>query len=134
MARFNCFNFVYSSSATVYGVPEKIPIPESTRLSPESVYGRTKYMTELIIKDICDSNPAWRAISLRYFNPAGAHPSGLIGESPVGRPGNLLPLLSAIAAGRFSSEPLKINGNDYPTEDGACIRDYIHVRTSNHLL
>ena len=81
-------------------------------------------MAELIIKDVCDSQPfAWRAIALRYFNPAGAHPSGLIGESPVGRPGNLLPLLAAIAAGRYSSEPLKVNGNDFPTPDGCCVRD-----------
>jgi len=125
--RYQIYNFVYSSSATVYGAPKTIPIPESTLLAPESVYGRTKMMSELIIKDVCDSAPEkWRAISLRYFNPAGAHPSGLIGEDPVGKPGNLLPLLAQMAVGKIPAD-LKVNGNDYPTRDGACIRDYIHV-------
>ncbi|KAH9815989.1 hypothetical protein DFH28DRAFT_1082201 [Melampsora americana] len=127
MNQNECYNLVYSSSATVYGAPDTIPIPESSPLTPESVYGRTKMMSELIIKDLCDSQPKrWRAISLRYFNPAGAHPSGLIGEDPVGKPGNLLPLLAQMAVGKIPHD-LKINGNDYPTRDGACIRDYIHV-------
>ncbi|KAG0150343.1 hypothetical protein CROQUDRAFT_668642 [Cronartium quercuum f. sp. fusiforme G11] len=127
MNRNGCTQLVYSSSATVYGAPTTIPIPESTPLSPESVYGRTKMMAELIIKDVCDANPkTWRAIGLRYFNPAGAHPSGLIGEDPVGRPGNLLPLLAQMAVGKIPHD-LKVNGSDYPTRDGACIRDYIHV-------
>lgn len=126
MNRHGVHNIVYSSSATVYGAPKQIPIPESSPLVPESVYGRTKMMTELIIKDVCDSAPdKWRAISLRYFNPAGAHPSGLIGEDPVGRPNNLLPLLAQMAVGMIPAD-LKINGNDYPTRDGACVRDYIH--------
>ena len=139
MDRYKCYNLVYSSSATVYGAPKSTPIPETFPLQPESCYGRTKMMAELIIKDLCDSAPEkWRAIALRYFNPAGAHESGTIGESPVGRPGNLLPLLAAIAVGRYSQEPFvvrgelggleltsQINGNDYPTPDGACVRDYV---------
>ncbi|KAM0754354.1 UDP-glucose 4-epimerase [Meredithblackwellia eburnea MCA 4105] len=128
MAKFNTTRFVYSSSATVYGCLPVIPIPETTPMSPESCYGRTKFMTELILKDLCDSQPGvWRAIGLRYFNPAGAHPSGLIGEDPVGRPGNLLPLLAQIAVGKIEPQSLKVFGNDYPTPDGTCVRDYIHV-------
>ncbi|GAA5865294.1 hypothetical protein JCM3774_004928 [Rhodotorula dairenensis] len=126
MERYNVRNFVYSSSATVYGVPKSTPISESAELKPESCYGRTKFMCELILRDVCDSNPAWRAISLRYFNPAGAHPSGDIGEDPRGRPGNLLPLLAQMAVGKFP-EGLKVFGNDYPTPDGTCVRDYIHI-------
>ncbi|KAH9463056.1 hypothetical protein Pst134EA_015143 [Puccinia striiformis f. sp. tritici] len=127
MNRHDCHHIVYSSSATVYGAPTTIPIPEITPLQPESVYGRTKMMSEYIIKDLCDSEPKkWKAISLRYFNPAGAHPSGLIGEDPVGKPGNLLPLLAQMAVGKIPHD-LKVNGNDYPTRDGCCIRDYIHV-------
>lgn len=127
MNRHGCHHLVYSSSATVYGAPTLIPIPETTPLAPESVYGRTKMMSEWIIKDVCDSQPTkWKAISLRYFNPAGAHPSGLIGEDPVGKPGNLLPLLAQMAVGKIPHD-LKVNGNDYPTRDGCCIRDYIHV-------
>jgi UDP-glucose 4-epimerase len=126
MQRYNVCRLVYSSSATVYGAPQQIPIPESSPLAPESVYGRTKMMSELIIKDVCDSKPdQWRAISLRYFNPAGAHPSGEIGEDPKGKPGNLLPLLAQMAVGKYPGE-LKIFGNDYPTPDGTCVRDYIH--------
>jgi UDP-glucose 4-epimerase len=127
MQRYDVTRLVYSSSATVYGAPKQIPIPESSPLAPESVYGRTKYMSELIIKDVCDSKPeTWRAIGLRYFNPAGAHESGEIGEDPRGRPGNLLPLLAQMAVGKFAEEGLKIFGNDYPTPDGTCVRDYIH--------
>merc|ERR1712225_165979 len=116
-----------SSSATVYGAPKTIPIPETSPLVAESVYGRTKVMGEWIIKDVCDADPKWRAIGLRYFNPAGAHPSGLIGEDPRGKPGNLVPLLAQMAVGKFAKEGLKIFGNDYPTPDGTCVRDYIHV-------
>lgn len=123
----NCFRLVYSSSATVYGVPPVIPIPETTPLVAESVYGRTKVMGEYIIKDVCDSDPRWRAIGLRYFNPAGSHSSGLIGEDPHGKPGNLLPLLAQIACKRLPNN-LKVFGNDYPgTVDGTCVRDYLHV-------
>ncbi|GAA98574.1 uncharacterized protein L969DRAFT_18118 [Mixia osmundae IAM 14324] len=129
MSRYEAYHLVYSSSATVYGAPTTIPIPESTPLAPESCYGRTKMMSELIIKDLCDSQPdKWRAIGLRYFNPAGCHPSGLIGEDPVGKPGNLLPLLAAIAVGRFPND-LKVFGQDYPTPDGTCVRDYLSVTT-----
>ncbi|GAA5858283.1 hypothetical protein JCM5296_006939 [Sporobolomyces johnsonii] len=128
MEKYNVTNIVYSSSATVYGAPAVNPIPETSPLQPESCYGRTKMMTELILKDVCDSKPdTWRAIGLRYFNPAGAHPSGEIGEDPRGKPGNLLPLLAQMAVGKFAEEGLKVFGNDYPTIDGTCVRDYIHV-------
>lgn len=127
MEKYEVYRIVYSSSATVYGAPKQIPIPESSVLAPESVYGRTKHMSELILKDVCDSKPdLWRAIGLRYFNPAGSHPSGEIGEDPRGKPGNLLPLLSQMATGKFAEEGLKIFGNDYPTPDGTCVRDYLH--------
>jgi len=127
MRKNDCYRLVYSSSATVYGAPKTIPIPETSPLVAESVYGRTKVMGEWIIKDVCDADPKWRAIGLRYFNPAGAHPSGLIGEDPRGKPGNLVPLLAQMAVGKFAKEGLKIFGNDYPTPDGTCVRDYIHV-------
>ncbi|GAA5921276.1 hypothetical protein JCM1841_002580 [Sporobolomyces salmonicolor] len=128
MEKYDVTNIVYSSSATVYGAPAINPIPETSPLQPESCYGRTKMMTELILKDVCDSKPdTWRAIGLRYFNPAGAHPSGEIGEDPRGKPGNLLPLLAQMAVGKFAKEGLKVFGNDYPTIDGTCVRDYIHV-------
>ena len=127
MEAYKVFRIVYSSSATVYGAPQVIPIPEHSSLAPESCYGRTKMMSELIIKDVCDSKPdLWRAIGLRYFNPAGAHPSGEIGEDPRGKPGNLLPLLAQMAVGKYAEPGLKIFGNDYPTPDGTCVRDYIH--------
>lgn len=102
MSAYDCTRIVYSSSATVYGTPPQIPIPETTRLKADSPYGRSKVMSEMIIEDLCHAEPhRWRAISLRYFNPAGAHPSGLIGEDPRGRPGNLLPLLAQMAVGRI---------------------------------
>jgi hypothetical protein len=131
MEKYEVYRIVYSSSATVYGAPKQIPIPETSVLAPESVYGRTKHMSELILKDVCDSKPdLWRAIGLRYFNPAGSHPSGEIGEDPRGKPGNLLPLLSQMATGKFAEEGLKIFGNDYPTPDGTCVRDYLHGQSS----
>ncbi|KDQ62998.1 hypothetical protein JAAARDRAFT_53230 [Jaapia argillacea MUCL 33604] len=127
MGEYECFRFVYSSSATVYGTPPTIPIPETTRLQADSPYGRSKVMCENILNDLCHAEPEkWRAISLRYFNPGGAHPSGLIGEEPRGRPGNLFPLLAHMAVGRVPAD-LKVFGNDYPTPDGTCVRDYIHV-------
>ncbi|KAG8853132.1 UDP-glucose-4-epimerase [Tulasnella sp. 330] len=137
MNEFDCTRLVYSSSATVYGIPPIIPIPETTLLKADSVYGRTKVMSETILQDLCHSEPdKWRVISLRYFNPAGAHPSGRIGEDPRGRPGNLLPLLSQMAIGRVKDAVLKVFGNDYPTHDGTCVRDYLHVMdlASGHLL
>jgi len=126
---FGCTRFVYSSSATVYGTPPVIPIPESTPLVAESVYGRSKVMCETILQDLAAAEPSWRIISLRYFNPGGAHPSGRIGEEPRGRPGNLLPLLAHMAIGRVVQDDntLYVFGNDYPTRDGTCVRDYIHV-------
>ncbi|KAG1719450.1 THO complex subunit 1 transcription elongation factor-domain-containing protein [Suillus lakei] len=137
MFDFDCTRIVYSSSATVYGTPPVIPIPETTRLKADSPYGKTKVMSEMVIDDLCHAEPnRWRAISLRYFNPAGAHPSGLIGEDPRGRPGNLLPLLAHMAIGRVDDATLKVFGNDYPTPDGTCVRDYLHVLdlASGHLL
>ena len=117
---------VFSSSATVYGQPEKLPANEDTPTSPKSVYGRTKCLVELFLQDLARANPNWRIAILRYFNPAGAHPSGLIGEAPSGRPENLVPLLSRIAAGEFSE--LTIWGTDWPTPDGTGIRDYVHIQ------
>ncbi|KAF8347064.1 THO complex subunit 1 transcription elongation factor-domain-containing protein [Amanita rubescens] len=136
MAEYDCTRIVYSSSATVYGTPPVIPIPESTRLQADSPYGKTKVMAETIIDDLCHADQRWRAISLRYFNPAGAHPSGMIGEDPKGRPGNLLPLLAHMAIGRVKDSTLEVFGNDYPTPDGTCVRDYLHVLdlASGHLL
>ncbi|WWD20550.1 UDP-glucose 4-epimerase GalE [Kwoniella shandongensis] len=132
MAKHNCNNLVFSSSATVYGTPQTIPIPETSPLMPESCYGRTKAMVEEIIHDICRAGPgaegkeALRAVSVRYFNPAGAHPSGKLGEEPRGKPGNLLPLLAQMAVGREKSQ-LKVFGTDFPTPDGTCVRDYLHI-------
>ncbi|KAH9056853.1 hypothetical protein EDB87DRAFT_1675852 [Lactarius vividus] len=137
MSEFDCSRLVYSSSATVYGDPPKVPIPETTRLKADSPYGRSKVMCEAVIEDLMHAEPTrWRAISLRYFNPAGAHPSGLIGEDPRGRPGNLLPLLAHMAIGRVNESTLQVFGDDYPTPDGTCVRDYLHVLdlASGHLL
>ncbi|KAF9047150.1 UDP-glucose 4-epimerase [Hymenopellis radicata] len=128
MSEFDCTRIVYSSSATVYGTPPEVPIPETTRLKADSPYGRTKVMCEMIIEDLCHAEPdRWQGVSLRYFNPAGAHPSGRIGEDPRGRPENLLPLLAQMAVGRVQETVLNVFGDDYPTEDGTCVRDYIHV-------
>ncbi|KAF5375281.1 hypothetical protein D9758_000499 [Tetrapyrgos nigripes] len=137
MSEFDCTRLVYSSSATVYGTPPVVPIPETTRLQADSPYGKTKVMAETIIDDLCHAEPQrWQSLSLRYFNPAGAHPSGRIGEDPKGRPGNLLPLLAHMAVGRIKESVLKVFGNDYPTPDGTCVRDYLHVLdlASGHLL
>lgn len=116
---------VFSSSATVYGQPEQLPVTEAAPLRPQSVYGRTKQTVEDILRDLAQANPNWRIAILRYFNPAGAHPSGLIGEAPLGRPNNLLPLLSRAAAGEFAE--VQIFGSDWPTSDGTGVRDYLHV-------
>ncbi len=117
---------VFSSSATVYGQPDRLPVTEDAPLAPQSVYGRTKRVVEDFLRDLAHANPNWRIAILRYFNPAGAHPSGRIGEAPTGRPNNLVPLLSRIAAGEFSD--LSIFGTDWPTPDGTGIRDYLHVQ------
>ncbi len=118
--------FIFSSSCTVYGQAEKMPITEDAPVRPaESPYGNTKQIGEEIIRDTCQSNPQLKAISLRYFNPIGAHPSVEIGELPIGIPQNLVPFITQTAAGL--REKLSVFGNDYPTRDGTCIRDYIHV-------
>ncbi|PSS02360.1 hypothetical protein PHLCEN_2v4053 [Hermanssonia centrifuga] len=137
MSEYDCTRIVYSSSATVYGTPPVIPIPETTRMKADSPYGKTKVMDETIIEDVCSAEPTrWSALSLRYFNPAGAHPSGLIGEDPLGRPMNLLPLLSHMAIGLVKDSKLQVFGQDYPTPDGTCVRDYLHVvdLAKGHLL
>jgi len=117
--------FLFSSSATVYGDPESVPIAESARLSTTNPYGRSKLMVEQVLEDLARSDPSWAIGSLRYFNPVGAHASGLIGEDPRGIPNNLMPFISQVAVGR--REQLSVFGNDYPTPDGTGIRDYIHV-------
>ncbi|MFY0731794.1 UDP-glucose 4-epimerase GalE [Pseudomonas sp. NFX15] len=126
MARFNVFNLVFSSSATVYGEPAHMPIFEDAGTGvPASPYGRSKLMVEQLLADLARSEPRWSIALLRYFNPVGAHESGLIGEDPSGRPNNLLPFLTQVAIGRLPE--LTVFGNDYPTADGTCVRDYIHV-------
>ena len=119
-------NFIFSSSATVYGNPEIVPITESEPIKKaESPYGNTKQIGEEIIKDLIDSNSNFKAISLRYFNPIGAHSSAMIGELPIGVPQNLVPFITQTAIGL--RKELTVFGNDYPTSDGSCLRDYIHV-------
>jgi UDP-glucose 4-epimerase len=117
---------VFSSSATVYGQPETLPVPEEAPLAPQSVYGRTKRIVEDYLCDLARANANWRIAVLRYFNPAGAHPSGRIGEAPRGKPQNLVPLLCRIAGGEFAG--LSVYGTDWPTHDGTGVRDYIHVQ------
>ncbi|OGB09772.1 MAG: UDP-glucose 4-epimerase GalE [Burkholderiales bacterium RIFCSPHIGHO2_12_FULL_61_11] len=116
---------VFSSSATVYGDPQRLPLTEDHPLSATNPYGRTKLVIEDMLRDLYRSDPAWRIAILRYFNPAGAHASGLIGEDPQGTPNNLMPFIAQVAAGQ--REFLNVWGNDYPTPDGTGIRDYIHV-------
>lgn len=125
MSKHNIKNLVFSSSATVYGNPEVLPIPETARRYATNPYGRSKLMVENILEDIFMSDPTWRIACLRYFNPVGAHPSGLIGEAPQGSPNNLMPFISQVACGE--RESLSIFGNDYRTPDGTGVRDYIHV-------
>jgi UDP-glucose 4-epimerase len=116
---------VFSSSATVYGDPESVPVREDAALRITNPYGRTKLVMEQLIGDLCDSDPSFLAANLRYFNPVGAHASGLIGEDPGGIPNNLMPYISQVAIGR--RERLQIFGGDWPTTDGTGVRDYIHV-------
>lgn len=116
---------VFSSSATVYGDPARVPIDESFPLSATNPYGWTKLVGEQILRDLAASDPAWNIVLLRYFNPVGAHASGRIGEDPDGVPNNLLPYVSQVAVGRLPR--LRVFGNDYPTVDGTGVRDYIHV-------
>ncbi len=125
MGKHNVKNLVFSSSATVYGDPHKVPITEDFPLSATNPYGRTKLMIEEILRDLHRADEAWNVVLLRYFNPVGAHPSGRIGEDPNGIPNNLLPYISQVAVGKLPL--LSVFGNDYPTPDGTGIRDYIHV-------
>ena len=125
MLKYGVKNFIFSSSATVYGDPEKMPIREDFSVSPTNPYGWTKLMIEQILADTQVANPLWNVIILRYFNPVGAHHSGLIGESPNGIPNNLMPFISQVAVGKL--DQLSVFGDDYQTRDGTGVRDYIHV-------
>ncbi len=116
---------IFSSSATVYGDPDSSPIPESAALRPANPYGRSKLMVEDALRDLHRAHPAWRIALLRYFNPVGAHESGLIGEHPQGKPNNLMPFVSQVAVGL--RDRLSVHGGDYPTPDGTGVRDYVHV-------
>ncbi|MBV5317111.1 MAG: UDP-glucose 4-epimerase GalE [Desulfobulbaceae bacterium] len=118
-------NIVFSSSATVYGDPASVPIREDFPLSCTNPYGRTKLISEEILRDLYLADPQWNVILLRYFNPVGAHKSGLIGEDPNGIPNNLVPYIAQVAIGKL--QKLSVYGNDYPTDDGTGVRDYIHV-------
>ena len=125
MSAFGVKKLVFSSSATVYGDPQRLPIPEDHPLSATNPYGRTKLFIEEMLRDLSASDPAWSIAILRYFNPVGAHESGLIGEDPKGIPNNLMPIVAQVASGR--RDKLSVFGNDYPTADGTGVRDYIHV-------
>lgn len=125
MAEFGVKRLVFSSSATVYGDPASVPIAEDFPLAATNPYGRSKLMIEDILRDLSRADPDWRIAILRYFNPVGAHSSGLIGESPQGIPNNLMPFVAQVAVGQRAE--LSIFGGDYPTPDGTGVRDYIHV-------
>ncbi|MEE1057637.1 MAG: UDP-glucose 4-epimerase GalE [Acutalibacteraceae bacterium] len=125
MAKYNVNNFVFSSSATVYGVPERVPLVEGMKTGCTNPYGWTKLMIEQILTDATVANKDLSVVLLRYFNPIGAHPSGRIGEDPTGIPNNLLPYITQVAIGKLPQ--LGVFGNDYPTHDGTGVRDYIHV-------
>jgi len=125
MLQFNCKTLIFSSSATVYGKPDKVPIEENHKLMATNPYGRSKIMVEDLLQDLYLSDSSWRISILRYFNPVGAHKSGQIGEDPKNIPNNLFPYISQVACGKL--EKLNIFGNDYKTPDGTGIRDYIHI-------
>ena len=126
MNNHGCHTLVFSSSATLYGYPKDIPIPESAPIQPINPYGHSKAAVEQLLHDLAASAPnQWRIACLRYFNPVGAHPSGQIGEDPLGTPNNLFPFVSQVAVGRRKS--LQVFGGDWPTSDGTGVRDYIHV-------
>ena len=126
MRKFGCKKMVFSSSATVYGMNNPSPLDETMPVGAvTNPYGRTKFMIEGILEDICTSDPAWSVVLLRYFNPIGAHKSGRIGENPNGIPNNLMPYISQVAVGK--REKLSVFGDDYDTPDGSGVRDYIHV-------
>lgn len=125
MKRHGCSRIVFSSSATVYGAPESLPIREDAPTSATNPYGATKLMGEQVLRDLGVADSAWQTACLRYFNPVGAHESGLIGEDPRGTPNNLMPYVAQVAVGR--RDKLSVFGNDYATPDGTGVRDYIHV-------
>jgi len=125
MNRHRVKRIVFSSSATVYGAAEKMPLTEDSDVGAVNPYGRSKLAIEQILRDVAAADPEWRVMLLRYFNPVGAHESGLIGEDPAGIPNNLMPFVAQVAIGRRPR--LRIFGNDYPTPDGTGVRDYIHV-------
>lgn len=125
MKKYDVKKFVFSSSATVYGDPERVPIDETAKRTATNPYGRTKLMIEQLLEDLFLADSSWRIATLRYFNPIGAHESGRIGENPTGFPNNLMPFINQVAAGR--REKLQIFGDDYETPDGTGVRDYIHV-------
>lgn len=125
MNKFGCKKFVFSSSATVYGIPKKVPVTEAFPLSAINPYGRTKLLIEDMLREVCAADSEFSASLLRYFNPIGAHESGELGENPNGIPNNLMPLILRVATGKMPN--LQLYGNDYPTPDGTCVRDYIHV-------
>jgi len=134
MKKHNVKNLVFSSSATVYGDPESVPIKETAKLSATNPYGRTKLFIEEILRDLYRSDNTFNIILLRYFNPVGAHKSGLIGENPNGIPNNLMPYITQVAVGKL--EYLRVFGSDYKTPDGTGVRDYIHITdlAQGHLL
>ena len=126
MQKYNCKTLVFSSSATIYGEGSPYPLPESTRIKPKNPYGNTKASVEMILENIfMSSQDSWKIASLRYFNPIGAHDSGILGEDPTDTPNNIFPFICKVAIGEFKE--LKIFGNDWPTKDGTGVRDYIHV-------
>ena len=125
MEKHNVKKIIFSSSATVYGDPERLPIDETCRLSTTNPYGSTKLMMEMIMQDVQKADKEWNIILLRYFNPVGAHESGLIGEDPKGIPNNLMPFVAQVASGKLSC--INVFGNNYDTPDGTGVRDYIHV-------
>ena len=126
MKKYECYSLVFSSSATIYGLSDSVPMAEDHKISPTNPYGKTKVAIENMFYDLYNSNiNLWKICSLRYFNPVGAHPSGLIGEDPIGIPNNLFPFLTQVAIGR--QKLLKVFGNDWDTKDGSGIRDYIHI-------
>lgn len=125
MLRHNCKTIVFSSSATVYGVPEKVPVTEDCQTAPTNPYGKTKLEAEEILRRLHDEDNEWKIAVLRYFNPIGAHASGLIGEKPTGIPNNLMPYVCLVAAGKL--DEVRVFGNDYPTPDGTGVRDYVHI-------
>ena len=125
MGEAGCKSIIFSSSATVYGDPASVPVRENFPTSATNPYGRSKLMIEEMLRDLAASDPAWRVVLLRYFNPVGAHESGMIGEDPNGIPNNLVPYIAQVAIGRLPR--LRVFGGDWPTRDGTGVRDYIHV-------